>query len=165
MKVAIVIALLVAARIAWWWFIGRNVPKFPPIHLDPTDPEVVAARQNARDSIPRLKELFALHPSSANIKIPFTTSSGTTEFLWAQILSWGNASIRVLYLTPPVTHTGRLEREHTHSESDIVDWVVQLPSGKYAGGYSTRVMFAKAREIYGELPPILASEEPNYEPM
>jgi len=165
MKVLVFLAVLIAARLAWWWFVGRNVPKFPPINLDPMDPKVIAARQNARDSVPRLRELFALHPESSNIKIPFTTSSGVTEFLWAQILSWDGASLRVLYLTPPVTHTGRLEREHTHPESDIVDWVVQLPTGKYIGGFSTRVMFAKARELYGTLPPILAKEEPKYESM
>ena len=165
MKILLALIVLVAARIAWWWFIGRNIPKFPPIHLNPADPEVIAARQSARDSVPRLRELFVSYPKSTNVKVPFVTTSGTTEFLWAQVLNWESDSLRVLYLTPPATHTGRLEREHTHPESDIADWVVQLPTGKYIGGFSMRVMFAKARELYGTLPPILAKEEPKYQAM
>ena len=71
--------------------------------------------------------------------------------------------MEVRYLTPPVTHTGRLERLHTHPVSDLVDWQVELESGKYAGGYTMRVMFVRGREQWGSLPPEVEAEEKKYE--
>jgi hypothetical protein len=40
--------------------------------------------------------------------------------------------------------------------------MIQLPSGKYAGGYTMRVMFVRGREQWGGLPPQLEVEEEKY---
>ena len=62
-----------------------------------------------------------------------------------------------------MTHTGRLERLHTHRVADLTDWQVELPSGRYAGGFTVRVMFVRGREQWGSLPPELEAEEKKYE--
>ena len=96
------------------------------------------------------------------MKVTFVSSAGTTEYLWADLLSLSDTQMEVRYLTPPVTHTGRLERLHTHAIADLEDWQVELPSGTYEGGFTMHAMFTRAREQWGSLPPGLAAEERKY---
>ena len=124
---------------------------------------MLEATLKAKESVARFRELAGQPNRGIRVKIPFVSSSGTTEFLWAEVLSFRDSQMEVRYLTPPVTHTGRLERLHTHPVSDLVDWQVELGSGNYAGGYSMRVMFGRGREQWGSLPPELAAEEKKYD--
>lgn len=156
----LVAAVVVAA--AWWWFVGRNVPAFPPLELGEDDPLIAEATREARESIPQLRELFAADGAGARVKIPFVTNSGETEHLWAELLSLGDDEMTVRYITPPVSHTGKLERVHTHRLSDLEDWVVTTDPEHFVGGYSMRVMFRRAREQWGQLPPQLVAEEAKY---
>lgn len=100
---------------------------------------------------------------SLRVKVPFVSSSDTTEHLWAEVLSLRDLQMEVRYLTPPVTHNGRLERLHSHAVDELTDWQVELPSGSYAGGFTMRVMFVRGREQWGTLPPELAAEEMKHE--
>ncbi len=89
--------------------------------------------ERPKDSIPNFREL-ASHPNRGiRVKVPFVSSTGTTEHLWAEVLSFRDKQMEVRYLTPPVTHNGRLERLHTHAVADLTDWQIELPSGRYAG--------------------------------
>jgi hypothetical protein len=65
----------------------------------------------------------------------------------------------VRYLTPPVSHSGKLERVQRHAVSDLEDWVVTKDPHKYIGGYTMLVMFQRGRETWGDLPPKLKAEE------
>jgi uncharacterized protein YegJ (DUF2314 family) len=159
----LVLVLAVAALFVWFRFFYVARPEMPPLSIAPDDPLMNEAKHKARGSIPRFRELQAQPNNGAHVKVPFVTSSGTTEFLWAEVLSLNGDQMEVRYLTPPVTHTGRLERLHTHPVTDLVDWLVVLPSGKYAGGYTMRVMFIRGREQWGQLPPELEAEETKYE--
>jgi uncharacterized protein YegJ (DUF2314 family) len=160
----LVLAALVAllAWIAWWWFVARNRPVLPPLVIDNSDPLMIEAHRKAQDSIPQMLELFSEAKDFTRVKIPFTTNSGETEHLWAELLSVEGSKINVRYMTPPVTHTGKLERLHTHALSDIEDWLVTKDPTKYIGGYSMRVMFQRGRELWGDLPPKLREEEAKY---
>lgn len=151
-----------AARVAWWWVIARNRPRVPPLAISDDDPLMIEARQKAKESVPQMLELFIGAKDATRVKIPFVTSSGTTEYLWAELLAVDRDSISVRYMTPPVTHTGRLERLHTHRIADIVDWVVTSDPDRYIGGYTMRVMFRRGREQWGSLPPELLREESKY---
>ena len=51
----------------------------------------------------------------------------------------------------------------TGAVDDLTDWQVELPSGRYAGGFTMRVMFDRGREQWGSLPPELEAEEKKYE--
>ncbi|MBM0103562.1 DUF2314 domain-containing protein [Steroidobacter sp. S1-65] len=147
---------------AWWWFIARNRPALPPLAIDDNDPLMIEAREKAKDSLPQMLELFKDAKGHTNVKVPFVTSSGETEHLWAELLSVEGPYVRVRYMTPPVTHTGELERLQTHALGDIEDWVVTKDPKRYLGGYSMRVMFRRGRELWGDLPPELKEEEAKY---
>jgi len=160
--IVLVVLAAVLAWVAWWWFVARNRPAFPPLAIDDNDPLMVEARHNARDTIPQLLDLFKGAKEFTRVKLPFVSNSGETEHLWAELLSVEGSNIHVRYMTPPVTHTGKLERLHTHPLSDIEDWVVTKNPAKYIGGYSMRVMFQRGRELWGDLPPKLKAEESKY---
>jgi uncharacterized protein YegJ (DUF2314 family) len=163
MKFIIITLAIVAAVIIWWRFFYIARPKFPPLSIAPDDQLMREAMAKAKDTISRFRELSGQPNRGLRVKVPFVSSSGTTEYLWAEVLSVRDSQMEVRYLTPPVTHTGRLERLHTHPVSDLVDWQVELASGKYAGGYTMRVMFVRGREQWGDLPPKILAEEKKYE--
>jgi uncharacterized protein YegJ (DUF2314 family) len=160
--VLLIVAALVVLRVLWWWFVGRNVPKYPPLAIDDNDAAMLAASEKARGSLDRFRALFEARPKESQVKIPFATSGGQIEHLWAEVLNFSEASLTVRYLTPPVSHSGKLERVHDHPMSDIEDWVVIDQQGQIHGGYTQRVMFERAREEWGRLPPELEIQASRY---
>jgi uncharacterized protein YegJ (DUF2314 family) len=163
MKFIIISLVLVAGVFIWWRFFHIARPEFPPLSIAPDDPLMREAMAKAKDTIPRFRELAAQPNRGLRVKVPFVSSSGTTEYLWSEVLAFYDSQMDVRYLTPPVTHTGQLERLHTHPVSDLVDWQVDLESGKYAGGYTMRAMFVRGREQWGDLPPEILAEEKRYD--
>ena len=157
-----IVVAIVALRLLWWWFIGRNVPKFPPLAIDDNDPAMLIAREQARNSIDQLRVLIASDVKESQVKVPFKTNGGQIEHLWAEVLNIDESSITVRYLTPPVSHTGKLERVHKHPISDIEDWAVINLRDQIHGGYTQRVMFQRAREQWGGLPPELEEQASRY---
>ena len=123
---------------------------------------MIAAIQLAKNSIDKFRELSGQEMRELQVKVKFVSNSGETEHLWAEVMKLGESSVDVRYLTPPVTHSGKLERLHTHPISDIEDWVAINNDGNIYGGYTQRVMFERARETWGELPPELKQQESRY---
>ena len=158
----VVLGAVVVLRIAWWWFVGRNTPRFPPLAIDDDDPAMIAATADARASLDRFRELLAAGVKEAQVKVPFVTSSGEREHLWAEVLSITADMVSVRYLTPPVSHSGKLERIHEHPISEIEDWAAISENGEIRGGYTQRVMFERAREQWGTLPPELEKQASRY---
>jgi hypothetical protein len=78
------------------------------------------------------------------------------------LLALTEDGMEVRYLTPPVTHSGRLERMHRHPLIELRDWVCAKTEGEYEGGFSMRVMFIRGREVWGDLPPSVKAEEAKY---
>ena len=115
MKFLIPIAIALIAFIIWWRFFRIARPVFPPLSIDPNDPLMLEATAKAKETIPQFRELAKQPNRGIRFKIPFLSSSGETEFLWAEVLSFKDSQMEVRYLTSPVTHTGRLERVHTSS--------------------------------------------------
>jgi len=155
--------IIFAVTFIWWRFFHVARPKFPPLAIAPDDPLMREAMAKAKETAAWFRELAAQPNRGIRVKVPFISSSGVTENLWAEVLSFRDSQMEVRYLTPPVSHTGRLERLHTHEVSDLIDWQVELPSGRYAGGYTMRAMFVRGREQWGSLPPQLEAEEKKYE--
>lgn len=161
-SIIIVVFFALLAWAAWWWLVSKNRPDIPPLAIDNNDPLMIEARIKASESIPQLRELFNDAKEFARVKVPFVSNSGETEHLWAELLSIDDNTIHVRYMTPPVSHSGKLERLHFHPVTDIEDWVFTKDPNKYVGGYSMRVMFKRGKELWGELPPELQREEKKY---
>jgi len=158
----LIVVVAIGLWAAYWWYIGRNRPLVPPMTIADDDPLMLEAVEKARASVPELRRYFGESPEHVQVKIPFLTSSGTTEYLWSELLAITDDDMEVRYMTPPVTHTGYLERIHRHPISELRDWVYTKNQGNYQGGFSMRVMFVRGRELWGELPPRIKAEEANY---
>ena len=162
----LVVWFVVAAVLlgVWWRFFRVARPAFPPLVIDENDPLMKEAVQQAKRSIPEFRELYRQRPQQANVKVPLKTSSGVTEFLWAEVLALEGDTLKVRLLTPPVSHTGQLERLQTYNVQDLVDWSVEMDDSRKQGGYTMRVMFKRGREQWGDLPDELKNEERKYVP-
>jgi hypothetical protein len=68
----------------------------------------------------------------------------------------------VFLVTPPVTHTGRLDRRYTCEVSDVEDWQVRDKAGVIRGGFTQRAMYAIARRDGIQLSAKLLKYEDQY---
>jgi hypothetical protein len=163
MKILLILGAVALVVLLAWRFFANPRPAHPPLTIGDDDPEMKGAMAKAQDTVPEFRRLYAQHPDGALVKVPFTTSSGRTEYLAAEVLEIAAEDVRVRLSTPPVTHQGKVERLQTFPLKKIVDWVIVMPGDKREGGFTMRVMFKKAREHWGELPPDIAAEEKKYD--
>ena len=157
-----VILGLVVAAIIWWYFRYAR-PQFSPLNTAPDEPLLLEAYQKARASLSEFRALFERYPKNAIIKLKFVSNSNQVEHLWAEVLEpAGEAEYRVRLVTPPVTHSGKLDRLHICKEVDIEDWQVTDDEGKHHGAFSQRAMYAIARRDGVTLPKKLLAVEKYY---
>ena len=156
----VAVALLIAA----WVRFRSPRPAFPPLGTDPDDPLMLAAMERARASLDRFRALQARWPQDAFVKLRFTSSSGEVEHLAAHVEAWEDERLTVLLVTPPVTHSGRVERRREIGPDEIEDWQVTAPDGTIHGGFTQRAMFEIARREGIKLPDELRRLEAQYAP-
>lgn len=158
--------VLVFALVALvWLFIRARSPRpdFPPLATSPDDPLLVEAEARARASIGEFLALARLPRQHVLVKLRFVSSSDTVEHLWAEVLSVvSDTELDVRLVTPPVSHTGTLERRRRCAVDDVEDWQVRDAAGRLHGGFSQRAMFAIARRDGVALPEKLLAQEREY---
>jgi uncharacterized protein YegJ (DUF2314 family) len=163
MILTITISTFILIGIIWWLFFRIPRPEFPPLAVDENDPLMIEAIKTAKLHLPDFISLFDKNKSNSQVKVPFKSSTGQIEFLWAEPLRIIETNIEVSLLTPPVTHVGKVNRFQIYALNDLLDWAVSLENGKIKGGYTMRVMFKIAKEKWGQLPDNLKAEELKYE--
>lgn len=159
-----VVVLLAAGLAAWMllrWRMSR--PDFPPLKTSPDDPLLEEALERAKATVPEFLARLQEPRQSALVKLRFVSSSDDVEHLWAEVLEvLGPDELGVRLVTPPVTHTGPLERLHRCALDDVEDWQVRDAAGKVHGAFSQRAMFAIARRDGVRLPKRLLAVEKEY---
>src|SRR5258708_3831945 len=118
----VAVFLSLASIFIWFRFFYSPLPQMPPLAIAPADPLMAEAIQKATATIPVFLALHAQPNKGAEVKIPLVTITDVKEYLWAEALSVNGDKLNLRYLTPPISHTGTLERLHTHPVSDLVDW-------------------------------------------
>jgi uncharacterized protein YegJ (DUF2314 family) len=159
------ILLAVACGIGVWIFMRWKSPRpdFPPLNTSPDDPLMIEALEKATRSLAEFQALVAAPNQHAFIKLRFVSSSEQVEYLWAEVVEvLSNDEFDVRLVTPPVTHSGSLDRLWRCTPEDIVDWQVRDTNGKIHGGFSQRAMFAIARRDGVKLPRRLLEIEKEY---
>lgn len=159
-----VVVLAFAAAGAWVfsrWYSPR--PEFPPLITAPDEPLMVEAMDKARASLDDFRALLRAPHRHAIVKIRFLSNGEQIEHLWAEVLrAPADDKLDIRLVTPPITHSGRLNRLRTCDLSDVEDWQVRDTSGKIHGGFTHRAMFAIARRDGIELPAKLLKHEGEY---
>jgi len=164
MRIELVLVGL-ACVIAAWAFVRWKSPRpeFPPLLTSPDDPLMKEALAKAKASLPEFMARLRSPKESALVKLYFVSGSKRVEHLWAEVLEVlpGN-ELGVRLVTPPVSHTGDLDRLHRCTLEDVEDWQVRDPTGKVFGGFTQRAMFAIARRDGVRLPEKLLQHEREY---
>jgi uncharacterized protein YegJ (DUF2314 family) len=158
----IVVVILVLLLLVAFGHYAR--PEFPPLETKPDDPLLLEARAKARASLDEFRRLLVQYPKTGIIKLKFTSNSNQVEYLWAEVLEpEGDSGYKVRLMTPPVTHTGQLDRLYTCRLDDIEDWQVTDDAGKHYGAFSQRAMFQISRRDGVALPKKLQDIEKFYQ--
>jgi uncharacterized protein YegJ (DUF2314 family) len=155
------IALLIIAAYLFYRFYYAH-PAFPPLATDPDDPLLKDARDKARESLPQMLDLFRDYPEQTLVKIKFVSNSDQVEYLWGELKEVQDNKATLFLVTPPISHSGKLDRNMVVDFDDLEDWQVTDPEGNIYGGFSQRAMFQIARQKYGKLPRKLARIEALY---
>lgn len=160
---AIIVALLAGVG-AWAFMRWRSPsPEFPPLATSPDDPLMKEALVKAQASVAEFKHLLNEPRESALVKLRFVSSSNQVEHLWAEVLEvLSEHELGVRLVTPPVTHSGQLDRLYRCPLGDVEDWQVRDKAGIIHGGFTQRAMFAIARRDGVKLPKKLLQHEREY---
>lgn len=153
------------AGIAVWLYMRWRSPQpeFPPLNTSPDDPLMIAALEKARASLGQFIGLVRQSTDGALVKLRFVSNSNQVEHLWAEVLEVVSENeVGVRLVTPPVTHSGHLDRLYRCILQDVEDWQVRDSEGKLHGGFSQRAMFAIARRDGIKLPKKLLKVEAEY---
>jgi uncharacterized protein YegJ (DUF2314 family) len=155
----------VISAVAVWAYVRWRSPRpeYPPLETSPDDPLMIAALDKARGSLDRFMTLARAPHDNALVKLRFVSNSQQVEHLWAELVQvLSDDALEVRLVTPPVTHTGHLDRLWRCKLDDLEDWQVRDAEGKIHGGYSQRAMFAIARREGVQLPKGLLEQEAIY---
>ncbi len=157
------IAIFLAAGVFMFVRWRSPRPDFPPLPTAPDEPLLLDAMKKARSSVSEFLELARARPETAVVKLHFTSNSNEVEHLWAELVEApGPDGLQVRLVTPPVTHSGELDRLYTCKIEDIEDWQVRDADNKIRGGFTQRAMFAIARRDGVKLPKKLLEIEREY---
>ena len=163
---AVVAFLVAGVVVAAIWFLVRlrsPRPEFAPLPTAPDDPLLLAAMERARASRGEFLGRLRRPREHALVKLHFVSNSQQVEHLWAEVLQViSDAELEVRLVTPPVTHSGHLDRVYRCQLDDIEDWQVRDADGTVHGGFTQRAMFAIARRDGVALPPELLTQEHLY---
>ena len=165
MPVEQVLIVGVVSAVAVWAYVRWRSPRpeYPPLETSPDDPLLIEAMAKARGSLDRFWALARAPHDHALVKLRFVSSSQQVEHLWAELVQVvSDDELEVRLVTPPVTHSGHLDRLWRCKRDDLEDWQVRDKDQKFHGGYSQRAMFAIARRDGVKLPEGLLEQEAIY---
>lgn len=139
---------------AWLFVRWRpHRPDFTPLNTPPDDSLMQDALAEARASLGEFISRAKRPRENALVKLYSVSNSSQVEHLWTEVLEvTSEEELGVRLVTPPVTHSGRLDRLYRRKLDDIEDWQVPCASGKLHGGFSQRAMYAIARRDGIRLP-------------
>jgi hypothetical protein len=126
------------------------------------DPEMAAARSVAQSRLSEFRELYTRFPTTSSVKLPVTSSNATVEWMIGDVVELTDTYVKVQFRGRPVTHRGAFQSLQTFPLREIADWHVATSEGRYLGGFTQRVQFARMRAA-GTLAGTAADEASRYD--
>ncbi len=158
--------LMALAFFSVWLFVRWRSPspEAMPLATSNDDPLMQRARAQAKAALPEFRALLQTSEKDHTvIKLRFVSSSQQVEYLWAEVVEvLSDQELGIRLVTPPVTHSGPLDRLHRCSLEDVEDWQVRDAAGIIHGAFTQRAMFAIARRDNVKLPRNVRAQEAFY---
>lgn len=121
--------------------------------ISPDDPVLLDAKQRARESMPRLHELFPTHPKDTVVRFRLDPPGGQAEFVWGDLLELSDQQAKVFLRTPPKQPMQLDSRTLDIPTATIDDWQIELTDGSLLGGYTNQAKFKVYEREEGHLHP------------
>jgi uncharacterized protein YegJ (DUF2314 family) len=106
--------------------------------------ELLAASKAAIARLPAVRDAFqrGLEPGEfVQVKAPFATPTGGTEWMWVEVMKWNGDAIEGLLRNEPkeisTLHAGQIVKV---SESKVFDYLRRFPNGKEEGNETSKVI-------------------------
>ena len=110
------------------------------------DAQLDAASKRAKARLPALRQAFAagLAPGETiQVKAPFATPKGATEWMWVEVTEWQGGTLRGLLKNEPFDipglHGGQVVQVR---EDEVFDFIRRDPNGKEEGNETGRIIEA-----------------------
>jgi uncharacterized protein YegJ (DUF2314 family) len=111
--------------------------------IDPDSPAMIAARERAAAELPRVKKRFLAGLRAGEllyVKTGVDTQSGDREYMWVVVNTWkGYLLTGQLSNDPRWSQKLRAGQTVHLYDSDVVDWMLDLPDGRTEGNYTGAV--------------------------
>jgi uncharacterized protein YegJ (DUF2314 family) len=179
-----VLLVALGRRFGWAWWVTTGAVVFGAVcvhlvyellfagskHLGATavsndDPLMLSALEEAKQTWPQFRQLFALHPKDSLVKFRLTTQSGDIENVWGDLLELEGDTATVYLRTPPVGYAAISSRRMSIPVTDIVDWQVMVPDGSLRGGFTQQATFRIIQRDEGTLSRKFTEELARYRPV
>jgi hypothetical protein len=128
----------------------------PPLVINDNDPEMIAAINEARQRLSEFKALIAFPQDNVSVRVPLINQG--TRCLYDATLVGRNGDALEVEIELDAGSPGI---RRTYDIAEIEDWTV-IKNGHRIGGFTTRVMLKKAKELWGTLPPKLRALEQSF---
>lgn len=145
---------------AWRQTALRKALRAPVLDLPEDHPLMEKARRRAQDNLGKLQTLWAGGQRDAQVRLQM---NATELFVWARVNNMNDHVVGVHFEHPTLLADGRVVREAVLPLSVISDWRVELPNGRFAGGFSQLAKFTSVRDEFGELPEAIRTEALRYD--
>jgi len=117
---------------------------------DTSGQAMTRAHERAVAELPQVKQRFVagLKPGEVLfIKHGFPTSTGSKEYIWATVNRWEGSALTVQVANDPADVPGlQMGMTVMLEDSDVFDWMLQLPGDRTEGGYTTKVVIDEGHE-------------------
>ena len=135
--------LILPIAMVWvgWRWMRDDGPGIETLQIDPKAPELLAATERARRTLPLFLGAVRRHEDGAYVKFPLCTDAGVTEHIWAYVHHYADGIFNVSLANTPHTQKGEVETRRDVPEADIEDWQIMTRDGRIRGGYTLRALF------------------------
>ena len=116
------------------------------ISIDPGDPAIEAAGQQARGTLHVFWSYFDQHRYECYIKFPMETTEARAEHIWALVHAREEDKIVVSLANRPVDTPSADDERRLVPIGTIEDWQVVVSPTEIRGGYSVAALVALAKK-------------------